>query len=294
MEEIVLPDAPVMYGILQPGPDTQEGIPYIRPTEISYDVIQVDDLRRTSPAIANRYKRSTLQANDVILSIVGTIGKVALVPPVLSGANITQSSARLRVDHAVVRPKYLAWVLRSPILRQQFDKVRLGTAVPRLNIAHVRDLRVPIAPIAEQDRIADKLDELMSDLDAGVAALQRAKANLKRYRAAVLKAAVEGKLTEEWRTEHPDDEPASKLLERILAKRRQKWEADQLAKFAAAGKQPPKNWKAKYVEPTPPDTDRLRELPEGWSCASAAQLCIERTCNGISVKGSDSPPGIPA
>ncbi len=113
-------------------------------------------------------------------------------------------------------------------------------------------------------RILFKIEELFSDLDAGVAALERAKANLKRYRAAVLKAAAEGKLTEELRDKHPAKEPALELLARILKERRQKWEADQLAKFAAAGKEPPKNWRDKYVEPSPPDLSRLSDLPAGW------------------------------
>lgn len=146
-----------------------------------------------------------------------------------------------------------------------------GITQVNLNTEIVRELDVPIPPALEQRRIVAKIEELFSDLDAGVAALERAKANLKRYRAAVLKAAVEGKLTEAWRAEHPNTEPASKLLERILAERRQKWEADQLAKFAAAKKEPPKNWKAKYVEPTPPETTGLPELPEGWCWASVEQ-----------------------
>lgn len=113
---------------------------------------------------------------------------------------------------------------------------------------------------------------LFSDLDAGVAALERIRANLKRYRAAVLKAAVEGKLTEEWRAKHPNTEPATKLLERILAERRQKWEEDQLAKFAVADKTPPKGWREKHVEPASPDTSGLPELPEGWCWATLPLL----------------------
>src|SRR5262249_52947193 len=124
----------------------------------------------------------------------------------------------------------------------------------------------------EQRRIAEKIEELFSDLDAGVVALERAKANLKRYRASVLKAAVEGSLTAEWRATHPKVEPASKLLERILAERRRKWEADQLAKFAASGKQPPKNWPAKYVEPALVDTSALPDLPDGWCWSTLPQL----------------------
>ena len=75
-------------------------------------------------------------------------------------------------------------------------------------------------------------------MDEAVAGLKRVKANLKRYKAAVLKAAVEGKLTEQWRKEHPDVEPAEKLLDRILTERRKKWEQSELAKMKAKGKEP--------------------------------------------------------
>lgn len=66
---------------------------------------------------------------------------------------------------------------------------------PNLNLGLVKKVEVPFAPLNEQRRIVAKIEELFSDLDAGVATLELAKANLKRYRAAVLKAAVEGRLT---------------------------------------------------------------------------------------------------
>lgn len=163
---------------------------------------------------------------------------------------------------------YLQWYLNGTNL--QFFIT--GTAQPKLNQVNLNRIPVPVAPLAEQSKIVAKIEELFSNLDAGVAALKRAKSNLKRYRASVLKAAVEGKLTEEWRAKHPAKEPASALLARILEDRRQKWEADQLAKFAAAEKEPPKNWKDKYVEPTPPDTTGLPELPDGWCWAKLDQV----------------------
>ena len=98
----------------------------------------------------------------------------------------------------------------------------------------------------------------MSDLDAAVAALKRVQANLKRYRASVLKAACEGRLVpteaELARKEGRTYETGEQLLARILKERRAKWEADQLAKMLAAGK-PPSNddWKKKYKEPAPPN-----------------------------------------
>ena len=106
---------------------------------------------------------------------------------------------------------------------------------------------IPVAPPDQQDRIVAEIEKQFSRLDEAVASLKRVKANLKRYKAAVLKAAVEGKLTEEWRKQNPDVEPASKLLERILAERRTKWEEAELAKMKAKGKEPKNDkWKEKY------------------------------------------------
>jgi len=147
-----------------------------------------------------------------------------------------------------------------------------GTTVASIDTNALHSYEIHLAPSPEQNRIVAKLEELFSDLDAGVAALKRAKANLKRYRAAVLKAAVEGKLTEQWRAENPPKEPAAKLLERILKERRKKWEQDQLAAYEANGKQPPKNWRDKYQEPIGLDTADLPKLPEGWCWASVDQI----------------------
>ena len=107
----------------------------------------------------------------------------------------------------------------------------------------------------EQRDIVAEIEKQFSRLDEAVANLKRVKANLKRYKAAVLKAAVEGKLTEDWRKQHPDVEPASKLLERILATRRTEW-----------------NGRGKHKEPTPPDISDLPSLPKGWTWSTVEQL----------------------
>ena len=147
-----------------------------------------------------------------------------------------------------------------------------GTTVPSIDTKSLHDVQVPLPSLKVQRNVVAKIDELFSDLDAGVAALKRAQANLKRYRASVLKAAVEGRLTEKWRAANPPAEPAAKLLERILAERRKKWEATQLKKYADAGKPLPKDWQKKYSEPAAPDVSNLPELPEGWCWATVEQV----------------------
>jgi len=143
-----------------------------------------------------------------------------------------------------------------------------------VNGAKLSQIQIPLASVNQQKKIAEKLDELFSDLDAGVAALQRAKANLKRYRASVLKAAVEGKLTAQWREQNPPTETGAQLLARILKERRAKWEENQFKKFAEQGKTPPKNWQDKYREPIIPEISGLPDLPKGWVWMSIDHLAF--------------------
>jgi type I restriction enzyme S subunit len=158
-----------------------------------------------------------------------------------------------------------------------------GSTMKHINRVPFLSHQFRLVPLNEQKRIVAKIEELFSKLDAGITALERVQANLKRYRAAVLKAAVEGKLTEEWRKQNTNTEPASKLLQRILKERRQKWESEQLEKYQKSGKTPPKDWQAKYKEPSAPDTANLPYLPDGWCWATMEQI-ISRSEYGTSVK----------
>ena len=155
-----------------------------------------------------------------------------------------------------------------------------ATTLPSLPLSKAKKIKIPIASTAEQARITETLDELFSNLDAGIAALSQARAKLKRYRASVLKAAVEGTLTADWRAAHPNIEPASKLLKRILAERRRHWEEEQLRKFEDKGVKRPKNWQARYKAPAAPITTDMSPLPETWSWATMDQL-TSKLMNGF-------------
>jgi len=83
-----------------------------------------------------------------------------------------------------------------------------GTTVESLEFSALKEYPVPVAPLPEQHRIVARIEELFSRLDVGVEALRRAKGQLQRYRQSVLQAAVEGRLTAEWRAAHPEVEAA--------------------------------------------------------------------------------------
>lgn len=120
-------------------------------------------------------------------------------------------------------------------------------------------IELPLAPLKAQRRIVEEIEEQFTQLDAGVAALKRVEANLRRYKAAVLKAAVEGRLTEKWRAEHPDVEPASDARQRIIS-------AGPSRKHRRAGRL----WGSGSVAPLPRSiTDRI---PDTWEWVRVEQL----------------------
>jgi type I restriction enzyme S subunit len=158
-----------------------------------------------------------------------------------------------------------------------------GTTVSGIRLEALHGLPLNVPPAAEQTRIVAKLEELLSDLDAGVAELKAAQKKLGQYRQSLLKAAVEGALTADWRAaQHAGHtgktgktapvESGAALLARILTERRNRWEIRQLAKFQAQGKPPPKDWQSKYPAPVAPETTGLPALPVGWVWASIEQV----------------------
>ncbi|HEY2920620.1 MAG TPA: restriction endonuclease subunit S [Candidatus Binatia bacterium] len=152
-----------------------------------------------------------------------------------------------------ILPDYVYWWLKGN--KDLAESYASGTTFLELSGAKAKQLPIPIAPLEQQTRIVAEIEKQFSRVDEAVANLNRVKANLKRYKAAVLKAAVEGKLTEEWRKAHPEVEPASEVLKRILAERRTKW-----------------NGKGKYKEPNIPRVSGAFDLPKGWAIACIEQL----------------------
>jgi type I restriction enzyme S subunit len=222
-------------------------------------------------------KARLLPTGAVLVSCIGKLGKVGIAGRRLAA---NQQINSVVFDSEIVESRYGFYYCQT--LKPWLEEIASATTIPIVNKSKFSQAPFILAPRPEQKRIADEIDALLSDLDAAVGALKRVQANLKRYRASVLKAACEGRLVptevELARKEGRTYETGEQLLARILKERRAKWEADQLAKMLAAGK-PPSNddWKKKYKEPTAPDTNNLPELQDGWTWASVDQLCLQVT-----------------
>src|SRR6058998_808399 len=83
----------IAYGVLKPGPDVPSGIPMLRVKDIVNNHLVRAGLYRISHALDEAYQRTKLRGGEVLLSIQGTVGKVAIVPDTLSGANVSRTLA---------------------------------------------------------------------------------------------------------------------------------------------------------------------------------------------------------
>lgn len=242
--------------------------------------------------------RQRLRAGDVVVSMTRpNLNAVAMVPVNMECAIGSTGLHVLRTN--TTNPAWLYYLVQTEAFINAMSGLVLGVLYPAVRPKDIRAYTIPLASLPEQHCIIAEIEKQFTRLDAGVVVLERVRANLKRYRASVLKAACEGRLVpteaDLARAEGRDYEPADQLLARILKERRAKWEADQLAKMQTQGKVPKDDkWKEKYQEPVEPDTTNFPELPEGWAWMTVDAMLAEPLCNGISVKGSDTPPGVAA
>lgn len=279
----------------QTGPSGSGEFTYVDISSIDKETKRITEPQVLPKAQAPSRAKQRLRQGDVLVSMTRpNLNAVTLVKSDFEASIGSTGFCVLRATF--VNPSFLFYRVQATDFIRSMCSVVQGALYPAVRPKDVFSFSVDLPPRSEQDRIVAEIEKQFTRLDDAVAALKRVQANLKRYRASVLKAACEGRLVpteaELARKEGRDYEPASELLKRILAERRAKWEANQLAKMKAAGK-PTKDgeWKKKYKEPEPPDTGKLPELPEGWAWATLDQVSTT-VRNGISTK-PDSESGLP-
>ncbi len=191
-------------------------------------------------------------------------GKLAVAKGLTNNCGCGSTEFHVLRPHKGVSGDFLLFFLFQDAFRREAQGHMAGTAGQlRVPAGFLEEALLALPPLAEQHRIVAEIEKQFTRLDASVAALKRAQANLKRYQASVLKAACEGKLVpieaEYARLEGRDYEPADRLLERILAERRDRSDAVEKRR-------------GKFKEPVAPDTSDLPELPEGWVWASLSVI----------------------
>ena len=231
--------------------------------------------------------KRTVEPNSVLLCKINPrINRVWVVRDYSPHRKIASTEWLCFSELSGLFPDFICYYLQQGSFRDYLatNASGVGGSLMRVRDTTFADYPLPLPPLAEQHRIVAEIEKQFTRLDASTAALKRVQANLKHYRASVLKAACEGKLVpteaELAQSEGRDYEPADRLLERILSERRARWESQ--------GER-----RGKYKEPVAPDTSDLPELPEGWGWATVDQLIVDSPQNGIYKPKSQYGDGVP-
>ncbi len=191
-DTVVAPDTIITYGIVLPGPEVPDGVPYVRQQEIQDGGILVEQLRRTTPAIAAKHDRSVLAEGDVLLCIIRHL-RVATVPCGLDGANLTQGTVRMRPSEVMSGP-YLARFLASQHAQAWMKQRHFGMSMPRINVEHARAIPIAVPPMAEQAEIVRRVEALMKLADAIERRVAAAQARADKLTQSILAKAFRGEL----------------------------------------------------------------------------------------------------
>jgi len=215
LESICELDRIITYGVIKLGPDVlEDGVSCLRSSDVRRLSIKLDHVKKISRKIAENYKRTYLKGGEILVTVRGTLGGVAVAPPEVKGYNISREVAIVPImskDHA----EFIAYWIASIPSQNWLSGVAKGVTYVGINIEDLRRLPVPIPPRKEQQRIVSKIKELYSLAGQMEDCIYKTENRINVLEQSILSRAFHGELV----PQDPNDEPASVLLERIQSQK---------------------------------------------------------------------------
>jgi type I restriction enzyme S subunit len=262
-------------GSHNPPPKNSQGLPMLSALNIAQNTIDFSSYRLINPeSFASENRRTRVSPGDVLLTIVGAIGRAAVVPQNSPPFTLQRSVAVM--SPVLIEPRFLMYQIEAPELARSLKDKARGTAQKGIYLKTLGQIEIAFPPLGEQRRIVAKIEELFSEIDKGIESLTTAREQLKAYRQSILKAAFEGKLTGAWRARNVGKlENAKSLMLRIQKERKAYHDRTTIDSTRAktgwrsGGTQNTKLLRRTRLREFPPHFNELRvslpEPPKGWA-----------------------------
>jgi type I restriction enzyme S subunit len=194
LEDIADADCSLSYGIVQPGDEFDEGMPIVRPTDLTTKIIRLGGLKRIDPKLAGGYKRTALQGGELLLCVRGSTGVVSIASPELVGANVTRGIVPIRFNRSLLLPEFGFYLISGGPVQSQIREKTYGTALMQINIRDLRVITFSVPPLQEQKRLAANLDDLHEETQRLARLYERKLAALEALKKSLLHQAFTGEL----------------------------------------------------------------------------------------------------
>ena len=173
----------ISYGVVQPGSPVNRGVPIIRVNNFSDTRLDLSDVMQIAPEVEAKYGRTRLTGGEVLLTLVGSVGRVAEVPKECAGFNVARAVGVIKPANGI-DAKWIAICLRSPLSQHLLGSRANTTVQTTINLKDVRALPIPIPPLAERALISD----FITALDDRITLLRETNATLEAIAQALFKS----------------------------------------------------------------------------------------------------------
>lgn len=158
-DELIHPQKPIAYGVLVPGPDVSQGVPFVRIADLSIANPPERPEKTITPEVDAQFPRTRLEGGEILMGVVGSIGKLGVAPKTWAGANIARAICRIVPADAGLH-EFVLFLLETKFMQESFAGDTRTLAQPTLNIGLIRAALTPMPPPAEQSRIVTRVTQL--------------------------------------------------------------------------------------------------------------------------------------
>ena len=150
LQEIVTDDCAISYGIVQTGNDQEEGVPVFRPVDIVNRIPKLEELKRTTEEISNKYKRTILKGHEMLITVRANIADTCIVGKEFKGCNVGRGIVPIRTQENIMVLEFLKYLMDSKHLNDDIKSKAKGITLIQLNMEDLREVELIIPPIEQQ------------------------------------------------------------------------------------------------------------------------------------------------
>ncbi len=150
LQDIVSDDCSISYGIVQTGDDKEEGVPVFRPVDIVNRVPKLDELKKTTEEISNKYKRTILKGREMLITVRANIADTCIVGEEFKGCNVGRGIVPIRTNEDIMILEFLKYLMDSKHLNDDIKRKAKGITLIQLNMEDLREVELIIPPVEQQ------------------------------------------------------------------------------------------------------------------------------------------------
>ena len=160
LQEIVTDDCTISYGIVQTGDDQEEGVPVFRPVDIVNRVTKLDELKKTTEEISNKYKRTILKGHEMLITVRANIADTYIIGEEFKGCNVGRGIVPIRTKEDIMVLEFLKYLMDSKHLNDDIKSKAKGITLMQLNMEDLREVELIVPPLEQQKAFVEFAKQL--------------------------------------------------------------------------------------------------------------------------------------